>query len=151
MTADDNKSAMRRLYEEVISSPGELSRADEFLAVDIVEHEDLGGGSGLDAMTRFFKALRTAFPDYHIDVEELIAEGDRVVARIVAHGTHQGEFLGVPPTGRRVRVPGIDIMRFEHGKAVEHWGVTDALGLLRQIGGLGESTIEAMDGLTSAD
>lgn len=146
MTTDDNKTAMRRLYNEVISSPGELGRAGEFLAADIVEHEDLGGGSGLEAMTGFFEALRTAFPDYHIDVHELVAEGDLVVARIVAHGTHRGEFLGVPATGRPVRVPGIDIMRFEGGKAVEHWGVTDGLGLLRQIGGLSESTVEAIDG-----
>src|SRR5207247_1309127 len=108
---------MRRIYEEIISG-GNLGLIDELFAEDVVEHEELGGGHGAAGLRRFFTALRGAFPDYHTEVQDLIAEGDRVVARITAHGTHCGEFLGIPATGKRVAVSGIDIIRFEGGKAV---------------------------------
>ena len=76
----------------------------------------------------------SAFPDYHSTVEDQIAEGDEVVTRFSSQGTHQGEFLGIAPTGNRVRVTGIDIARVEEGKIVESWSEADMLGMMTQLG-----------------
>ena len=76
----------------------------------------------------------TAFPDLHFTVEDLIAEGDKVVARLTVRGTQQGAFMGIPPTGKHVTVTGIDINRLAGGKSVEHWLNMDTLGLLQQLG-----------------
>ena len=78
--------------------------------------------------------MRGAFPDYRFEVEDLIAEGDRVVARVTVSGTHLGEMMGLAPTGRRISTSGIEVFRFEDGKMAEHWAAFDALGMLRQIG-----------------
>jgi predicted ester cyclase len=75
----------------------------------------------------------TAFPDIHVAVEDIIAEGDKTVARITMSGTHQGAFLGIPPTRKRFSITLIEINRFEDGKSVEHWAETNLLGLLQQL------------------
>src|SRR4029078_692191 len=83
----------------------------------------------------FFRMVLTAFPDWRMEVEDLIASGDKTVARVGATATHQGEFMGVPPTGQRVEMQLIDIMRFDDAGLVrEHWGVADMLSLMQQIG-----------------
>jgi predicted ester cyclase len=83
----------------------------------------------------FFRSLLTALPDFHMDVEVLLASGDKTVARVRATATHQGEFMGVPPTGKRVDMELIDIMRFDDaGVVCEHWGVADMLALMQQLG-----------------
>jgi hypothetical protein len=81
-----------------------------------------------------FSSLHAAFPDLHIDVEDMIAEGDKVVARVTASGTHQGEFMGIAPTGNRVEFSAIDIARIAEGKIVEHWSNSDQLGMMQQLG-----------------
>jgi steroid delta-isomerase-like uncharacterized protein len=79
-------------------------------------------------------ASREAFPDMSLEIEDLVGEGDRVVARLTARGTHRGSLLGVPPTGREIRCALIEIIRFDEGKVVEHWGITDELSLFEQLG-----------------
>ncbi len=133
--SEENKAVVRRLYEEVINT-GDLAWAEELLAPDFVEHEEVpvpAGLQGTDAFKRFFSMMRTAFPDLHMDVHETIAEGDKVVARLSVRGTHRGEFVGVPPTDNRIEVLAIDVFRLEGGKIAEHWGQTDNLGTLRQL------------------
>ncbi len=78
--------------------------------------------------------LRTAFPDLHFTIEELVAEGDTVAGRLTMSGTHQGPLMGIPPTGRSVRQDHMHFVRFRDGKAIEHWGVRDELGMMQQLG-----------------
>ena len=130
----DHAATMRSTYERI--SAGDIAGFGDLVADDFVEHQ---GGPGLpptkDGTLEFFRMLLAAFPDMHMDVEDLIASGDKVVARVTARATHQGEFMGVPATGSRVEVQLIDIMRFDDaGLVCEHWGVADLLSLLQQIG-----------------
>ena len=81
-------------------------------------------------------AARVAFPDFHHTVEDLVAEGDKVVPRLTLRGTHQGDFQGLPPTGKQVTFSGINVMRLEDGKIVEHWSIGDTLGMLQQLGAI---------------
>jgi predicted ester cyclase len=83
--------------------------------------------------------LRTAFPDLHFEIEELVAEGDTVAGRLTMSGTHEGPLMGTPPTGRSVRQDHMHFVRFRDGKTVEHWGVRDDLGMMRQLGLITES------------
>src|SRR5438067_8959733 len=132
--SDVNKELMRRLYDEVINT-GEVDRADELVADDLIEHEEFPGiTQGLTGFKQFFGQLRTSFPDIHFAVQDMVAEGDTVAALVTVTGTQEGEFLGIPPTGRSIRLTAIDIIRFDDGKAVEHWGVTDALAMMEQLG-----------------
>lgn len=124
-----------RFYQEV--SRGNLDFVDEALAEDFVEHEDIPGvAPGRDGVKELFATLKQAFPDLLLRAEDTVAEGDRVVIRFRLTGTHEGEFLGIAPTGREVDVTGFDMVRVEGGKAVEHWGATDMLKLMEQLGAL---------------
>jgi predicted ester cyclase len=98
------------------------------------QHAPIAGRSK-EGTLEFFRTLLAAFPDWHMTVEDLIAGGDKAVARVTVTGTHKGEFMGVPPTGTRAEVQLIDIMRFDGaGLVSEHWGVADMLSLLQQLG-----------------
>jgi steroid delta-isomerase-like uncharacterized protein len=130
----NHAAVMRRTYERI--NAGDIDGFGDLVADDFVEHQ---GGPGLPATKEgtldFFRALVTAFPDLRMTVEDLIADGDKAVARVAVTGTHEGEFMGIPPTGRRVDVQLIDIMRFDHaGRVAEHWGVGDMLSLMQQLG-----------------
>jgi steroid delta-isomerase-like uncharacterized protein len=130
----DNKTLSRRLYEDVLNR-GDLAAADEIIAPDAVDHEaGPDGAPALETMKGFVTALRTGFPDLRVAVEDVIAEGDLVACRFTMTGTNTGEFMGMPATGRAVSVPGVDILRFKDGKVVEHWGLSDELSLLQQLG-----------------
>lgn len=138
MEADDNKALVRRLFDEVINA-GEPSRADELVASDFVEHNPVPGQApGLEGFKQVITMLRGAFPDLRIDVDELVAEGDKVSVRLTARGTHEGVFQGIPATGRRVAWEGISMIRLEGDRIVERWFHVDNLGLMRQLGA-GES------------
>ena len=134
MAPNGNKALYRRWFEDVVSG-GELALADELLAPGYRLH--FPGmpapldGDGHKALVRQFRA---AFPDWTETVEDVIAEGDRVVIRVTGHGTHEGEFQGVPPTGRRVSASGVGIARMAGGRIAEAWAAYDALGLLGQLG-----------------
>ena len=133
-----NKAILQRVYD--IINSGDLSRAEEVVATDAVEHEEVPGlppgTQGIDVFRHFVTTFRAAFPDLRITAEDVIAEGDKVAARFTMRGTHRGEFMGIAPTGKSISVTGIDLIRFAGGKAVEHWGQTDDLALLQQLGAI---------------
>ena len=136
MSAEENKAITRRIFEETWNQ-GKLDVVDEILATDFVLHdpvmpEDIHGPEGFK---QFVTMYRTAFPDIHFTIEDQIAAGDKVVTRWSGTGTHQGELMGIAPTGvRGPGVTGITIDRIAGGKTVETWNAWDALGMLQQIG-----------------
>ena len=129
--SEQNKAIMRRIYDEVFSN-GNLAVVDELVVKDVIEHEE--GPQGSEGLKQTVTMFRTAFPDLQFSVEDMIAEGDKVVSRITMRGTHKGEFMGIPATGKTITVQAIDIIRFANGKAVEHWGVTDSAAMMEQLG-----------------
>jgi steroid delta-isomerase-like uncharacterized protein len=133
-TAVDNTATMRSAYERI--NAGDISRFGDLVADDFVEHEEIPGlPPTKDGMLEYFGLLLSAFPDMRMDVEDLMADGDKTVARVRATATHDGEFMGVPPTGKQVAIQLIDIMRFDgDGLVCEHWGVADMLSLMQQLG-----------------
>ena len=130
---EENKAAFRRITNAF--STGDLSAFDEVIAPQMVEHnpapEQAPGPEGFKQMATM---MRTAFPDLQVTVEDLIAEGDKVVGRMTASGTHRGEFMGAAPTNKVVTMQEIHICRFSQGKVVEHWGLEDSMGLMQQLG-----------------
>jgi predicted ester cyclase len=134
MTVDGNKRLVEQAFARLFNR-GELALADELVSVDFLNHEaPPEAPRGPAGLRQIVTMLRTAFPDLHIETEELIAEGDKVVARTTLSGTHRGPYFGIAPTGRRTTQEQIHILRFVDGKAVEHWAVRDDLGLLQQLG-----------------
>jgi steroid delta-isomerase-like uncharacterized protein len=130
----DYAGTMRGAYERI--NAGDLDGFAALLSEDFVEHE---GGPGLpptrEGTLAFFKMMQGAFPDMQMSVDDLIAGTSKTVARVTFTGTHQGDFMGVPPSGKRVDVQIIDIMRFDNaGLVCEHWGVADMMSLMQQIG-----------------
>ena len=107
---------------------------DEIASPDFLDHDRENPTHDRDGAKQFAAMARSAFPDVAAKVEDLIAEGDRVVARATISGTHNGEFMGVPPTGKRITFTCIDILRCADGKIVEHWGEADNVGMLQQLG-----------------
>ena len=130
----DHAASMRSAYDRI--NEGDVAGFGDLVAEDFVEHEETPGfPTTKEGTLDFFRMMLTAFPDLHMVVDDLIASGDKAVARVTATGTHQGEFAGVPATGARVEAPLIDIMRFDGaGLICEHWGVADMLTLMQQIG-----------------
>jgi len=132
--SDTNKALLRRFYDEVIGQ-GKLDLIDELISPDFIEHEEFPDlPPGREGVKQVFKMFLEGFPDLHFHVKDMVAEGDKVVARLTMHGTHKGPFMGMPPTGKEVFVQAIDILRFTDGKAVEHWGVTDQMSMMQQLG-----------------
>ena len=128
-----NKALYRRWFTDVVSR-GDLAAAQEMLAADYRLHfPGMPGPVDRDGHLRLVAMFRSGFPDWVETVEDLVAEGDRVVARVVGRGTHVGEFQGVRPTGRRVSATGIGIGCLSNGQIVEAWAAYDALGLLEQL------------------
>lgn len=133
-TEERNKAAFRRMYEEGLNR-GVLDVADELIDPDFLDHEaHPGASSGPESMRGLIKMLRTAFPDLHFEIEALIAEGDTVAGRLTMNGTHEGPLMNMPPTDRPVQQAHMHFVRFQDGKAIEHWGVRDDMGMMRQLG-----------------
>jgi predicted ester cyclase len=131
-----NKTLSLRVNNEILSG-GNLNVADEILSPDYVDHNAPPGFSpGVAGFKEQITMYRTAFPDLRIVADDLIAEGGKVVTRWTATGTHNGELMGIAPTGNKVTVQGIAIDRIIDGKIVEHWDVFDQLGMLQQIGAI---------------
>ena len=137
MSVEQNKELVRQMVEQMFNR-GNLSRAEEFLAPDFVEHEELPPGipPGRDGVKQLTATLRSAFPDLQATIDDIVAEGDKVVIRQTWSGTHKGAFMGVPPTGRRVSIGVIDIIRVDGGKFVEHWGQMDSMSMMQQLGAI---------------
>src|SRR5919199_3032315 len=118
MSAEENKAQVRRAHEAI--SAGDLDAFVQFLAPDVIDHSlPPGFPSGAEGSRQFIAMLRSAFPDFRVTADDLIAEGDKVVARVTASGTHRGEFMGIPATGKHASWGTIEIMRVADGRAVE--------------------------------
>jgi steroid delta-isomerase-like uncharacterized protein len=128
-----NKALTLRYWEEV-ANKGNLDLIEEICAPDYVCHEVDQDIRGPEGVRQFISMLRAAFPDLHVTVEDVIAEGEKIVQRWTGRGTHQGELMGIPPTGNRVSVAGITISRFKDGKVSEEWEVYDMMGMMQQLG-----------------
>lgn len=128
MSLEENRELVRREQEELWNHTGNLDAAEELFATEQAE-----------AARQEAAEFRRGFPDVVSTIEDLLAEGDKVVARWRARATHQGEYVGVPPTGKEVAFTGISVYRIEAGKIAESWTVEDELGLMRQIGAVAES------------
>ena len=134
----DHDATLRRLYDRL--NAGDVDGFGELLAADFVEHEETPGlAPSKDGVKAFFRMYIAAFPDLRMDVEDIVASGTKVVARVTATGTNRGEFMGMPATGKRINVQLIDIMRFgDDGLVHEHWGVIDAMAMMQQLGAMPE-------------
>lgn len=132
-TTEENKRITRLICEEIING-GDIDKADDVIAEDMINHDSANPGHGRAGFKQFFRMIRAAFPDVQNTIEDIIAEGDTVVARVTIRATNDGEFMGMAPTGRKIEVTVIDILRFEDGKVVEHWAQVDQLSMMRQLG-----------------
>lgn len=134
MSAEENKAIVRRYLEEAWMK-GNLSVLDELMAPNYARYLP-GQDTPLDreGQKRRIAGFRAALPDMDFLIEDLFAEGDRVVFRVKIRGTHTGTFMGVAPTGKQLVATAIDIARLENGKIVDHWGEMDMVGLMRQLG-----------------
>jgi steroid delta-isomerase-like uncharacterized protein len=134
MSVEKNKALVRRFVDKV-QSAGDIDAVDELCSPEFVNHSAPPrvppNCEGVKQLTTMF---RRAFPDSYFTVEDMIAEGEKVVTRKTFHGTHEGEFMGIPPSGRSVSMGLIDIVRVSEGRVVEHWSMGDNLGLMQQLG-----------------
>jgi steroid delta-isomerase-like uncharacterized protein len=132
--SDQNKAAARTFFD--IFNSGDVDRLDEIMSPSWVDHDPQNpfAEEGLEGTKKVISMYREAFPDLRVMVEDQVAEGDRVVTRWTATGTHQGELMGITPTGRNSTVTGLSMDRFEGGKIVEGWNNWDTLGMLQQLG-----------------
>jgi predicted ester cyclase len=134
----DGTGLIKRFYEEVLEG-GNLALIDELATDDYVDHEEAlpGQPAGKDGVRFFVNAVRTAFPDIRVKtIEPCLADGNLEACHVVLTGTHRGEMAGVAPTGNSVEFGGTDIIRVEDGKVAEHWGTTDNMRLMQQIGAI---------------
>ncbi|MDT0167720.1 ester cyclase [Pseudarthrobacter sp. BRE9] len=134
METDDNKALVRRFYEEI--DAGNIDAMDELVAEDYLDHNPPFPGlpGGREGLKEAFRIFWKATPGRH-EIEDQIAEGDRVVTRLMASGTHAGELPGpLTPTGAALRESAVAVHRVEHGRIAEHWSNRDDLGLMQQLG-----------------
>ena len=137
MSEDANCALVRRFIDEIFNA-GNFDAAEEILTSDYMHHDPTTQefGSGIEGFKRLIGYYRDAFPDLQITFDEQFAAGDRVVDRWTGRGTHQGELMGIPATGRPVTAAGISIHRIAAGRIAETWNIYDAAGMLRQLGAI---------------
>ncbi len=129
----ENKAKFQLLYDEILNK-GNLDAFEELCAPNFVKHAiPPSSDYGIEGSKQSVLMLRKAFPDIKYTVEDMIEDGDKLVARWSAQGTHKGEFMGIPPTGKQVAFTGIEIIRVKDGKAVEEWEELDRAGLMQQL------------------
>jgi len=135
MSLEKNKTTALRIPLEVFNK-GNVNVADEVMAADYIEHAPVPPGlpPGVAGFKLFIPAFRVAFPDFQFTVDDVIAEGDKVVVRLTAQGTQKGEFAGLPASGKQATWSEIHICDMANGKLVEHWVVQDRLGMMQQLG-----------------
>jgi steroid delta-isomerase-like uncharacterized protein len=134
---NDAKNLVRHFYDEV--NAGNLSVIDELVADDFVDREEFPGlEPNKEGVKQFFAMLRSAFPDLRMEVREMLADDDLVSVRVIATGTHEGDFMGMTASGRRIEVQVFDILRIRDGQVTEHWGLMDAMTMMQQLGGIPE-------------
>jgi steroid delta-isomerase-like uncharacterized protein len=134
MGAEENRSVVRRFLEELFNQR-DMGAIDRYLAADYVDHVvPPGVPPNREGFRHFIGSFFAALPDFHYTIEDMIVEGDKVVARLTAQGTQTGEFAGIPATGKHAKWNEIHIGRIANGAIVEHWGEIDNLGMLQQLG-----------------
>jgi steroid delta-isomerase-like uncharacterized protein len=138
MSIDDNKAVVRRWFDEVVSH-GNMSSLDAICAQCHPQFAVVRGvvepaPQGIPGLKGLVTSLRTAFPDLNAKVDEQIAEGDKVVSRVTMSGTHQGEFMGMPPTGRSFTIAGVSIWEVRGGQLISEWVNWDSMGMMKQLG-----------------
>jgi steroid delta-isomerase-like uncharacterized protein len=135
--APDPKSVVRSFFDGI--NANDASVLEELVADDFVERETFPGiPPDKEGVRQFFAMFRSAFPDFRMEPHEIIAEGDLACVRSTTTGTHEGEFMGIPPTGKKIEVLGFDLVRVRDGQAVEHWGLLDAMTMMQQLGAIPE-------------
>ena len=130
--SEQNKALVRRVFESM--SKGDLSMMDEVISPEYKNYNMPTPAPGAEGLKQLIGAFRSGFPDFKVDLEQVLADGDRVITQGVWTGTHQGEFMGIPATGKPISVGYIDIWRFVDGKAVENWVQMDMVGMMQQLG-----------------
>ena len=133
MSTEENKEVVRRVIDEIVNK-GNLSLADEVLASEYVYHFPTHDINGPEGFKEFVTTMRTAFPDLHVTIEDLIAEGDRVAARVIMQGTFKGELNGIAPTGKKLTFPEAVFVRFENGIEVEATAYGNMASFNEQLG-----------------
>jgi steroid delta-isomerase-like uncharacterized protein len=133
MSIEENKATIRRIIDELVNK-GNLALADEVLASNYIYHFPTHDIKGPEGFKEFIGMMRTAFPDLHVTIEDLIAEGDTVAARFTMQGTFKGELMGIAPTGRQLTFPEAVFIRFESGKEVEATAYGNMLSFNEQLG-----------------
>jgi steroid delta-isomerase-like uncharacterized protein len=133
MSTEDNKALARRYIEEVFNQKN-LTLVDELNSPDFVFHNASTTIQGREPYKAYLSMILTAYPDLHMTIEDMIAEGDILAERVTIRGTHKGDFMGIPPTGKQMTITAIYIGRFANGKGVEVWANTDDLGAMQQLG-----------------
>ena len=138
MGAGEHKAAVERLTRELFNEGGDADVADELLAEDFVDHTPAPGSSGdRESYKQRALQMRGPFTDIRTTSEQIVAEGDLVAERWHCTFRHTGEFMGVAPANRRVEIDGFGLYRFRDGRVTEFWGLSDAFGLMQQLGALG--------------
>ncbi|MDE3136323.1 MAG: ester cyclase [Acidobacteriota bacterium] len=133
MSNEENKALIRRYYDEFWNA-WKFELADEFIDQDVRFRGSLGRMvAGRGGLVGYMKHVQAAFPDFYNSIEELVAEDDRVVARLIYTGTHRGEIFGIAPTGHRIRYAGVGIFQISAGRIIEGWVLGDVAGLLLQL------------------
>ena len=137
--ADDRRQSdanrnRQHAFVDTVQNRGELASADEFIAEDFVDHTPFPGvAEGREGAKQIFALIRAAFPDHDAQIVHQIAEGDLVATYKTFTGTHGGEFMGIPATGRRATIRVMDFVRYRDGRIAEHWNVVDVAGLMQQL------------------
>src|SRR5215217_2394786 len=141
MSVEENKAVVRREVEELYNHTGNLDAVEEIFSSDYVSHEPSSGEvRGIEGARQFAATFRQAFPDLQNTIEDMVAEGDKVVVRFKARGTHDGETEAFgPATGKQMQITGITIKRVSDGKIAEAWTNFDALGMMQQLGMIPEA------------
>jgi steroid delta-isomerase-like uncharacterized protein len=136
LTASDAAKAVVRRNNEEVQSKGNFAVFEELFADDFVDHTTQPGTTPDKAGVRkLYEYMREAFPDFRSEIHWQLTDGDRVTTYKTYHGTHDGPFLGIAPTDRKIHFESVDVMRVQNGKITDHWGVGNLLSLMRQIGG----------------
>ncbi len=134
MSIEENKAVSRRYIEEIINTKNPTA-IDEICSPDYIDHTPFPGmPPNRDGLKQFSEMRAASLPDYHSTIEDIVAEGDKVVLRFTGRGTHKGDFMGIPPTGKQVTIKGIGIHRIANGKVVENWVTMDMLSVMQQLG-----------------
>lgn len=132
MNRQRNIETLKRFGEAVNS--GKLQELEQLVTPGVVEHDPVPGQESTpQGYVWFFERFRASFPDLKLDVDQMVADEDKVAIAYTIEGTHKGEFQGVPATGKRIKARGLEICRFEDGKMAERWGSSDVLGIMQQL------------------